>query len=75
MESTSFLNDFIDRSRNSRFVGHISGDSEEPAGEALGDSIEIVTGLSNVNRIDLGCTVGKTALSNTKADTAVGTGN
>jgi hypothetical protein len=75
MESTSLFNDFIDRSSNSRFIGHISGDSEELAGIALRDSIKIVAGLSNVNRIDFGCTIGKAALGDTKTYTAVGTGN
>lgn len=75
MDSTSFLNNLVDRSRNSRFLGHISSDSKELAGVALGDSIEILSGLSNVNRIDFGCAIRKTTLGNAKTDTTVGTSN
>ena len=75
MDSTSFLNNLVNRSCNSRFLGHISGDSEEPVWIALGDSIEIVASLPDINGIDFRCAIRETTLGNTKTDTAVGTGN
>lgn len=75
MDSTSFLNNLVDRSRNSRFLSHISGDSKEPVWIALGDSIEIIASLSYINGIDFRCAIREATLGNTETDTAVGAGD
>lgn len=75
VQSTGLLDDLIDRSGDSRFVGHISGDSEELAGVAFGHSSEVISGLTYVNGVHLGRTVGKAALCDTQTDSAVGASN
>lgn len=53
METTSLVDNLVDRGRNSGLVGHIGSNGEKLARVFLGDSGKIIPGLTNVDRVDL----------------------
>ena len=75
MNSTGLGDNLVHSSGDAFFFGDIGRQSENTAGILAAQSSELVAGLTDVDGVNLGCTVVEAAFGDTQANTAVGTGD
>lgn len=75
MQRTSLVNNLVHCRSNAPLLGHICMDGEKFFGGALGESVELVSCVTNVERVDAGCIIGEAGLGDTETNATVRSGD
>lgn len=75
MQRTSLVNDLVHCRSDAQLLGHIRMDGEEFVGKALGESVELIGCVADVEGVDTSCTIYETGFRDTEADATVCAGD
>lgn len=71
MQRTGLSNNLVHCRGDARFLHFIRVDGEKPVGEALGESMEVVGCVADVEGVDTGCVVDEARFSDSETDATV----